>query len=108
MTNMSIVYKIQPIASTVEVNLRRTVSTEVIGAVSLNGNNNERLDWNETVELSPSKLPWHNGHWSIVVTWVISTVDVWGRIVDSDDWVSLAQGLNLLPPRFFHLNAFFT
>lgn len=47
------------------------------------------IDLNETLELAAPKLPWHESQWSIDVTWVISTVDIWGCIVDSDGYVSV-------------------
>lgn len=43
---------------------------------------------NETIKLKPIKLPWHESEWKVDVTWVVSTVDVWGQLSGSDALVS--------------------
>ena len=43
----------------------------------------------ESFEMDTMKLPWFDVTWKIDVTWVASTVDVWGQLSDSDSMVSL-------------------
>lgn len=101
LTNLSIVFKAQPISPTLKSNPSHAISTEAIVDAQATevfisgGKNNECLDWNETVDLSPPKLPWHDPVWSIELTLVISAVDVYGRIQDSKDWVSVGRGLKV-------------
>lgn len=90
-TNMQIVFKntsqpsLSPTSKAVESH-----PIDVTASLNKNSstNNTNNIDFNETVELATQKLPWHESQWAIDVTWVLSTVDVWGCIVDSDDYVS--------------------
>lgn len=80
--NLLIVFAIQsnashPIKETVPIkntsNIKRTT---------------DAVDLNETIELAALNLPWDRATWIIDLTMVISTVDVWGCISESDDFVS--------------------
>lgn len=85
-TNMNIVFKNDPILSNLKSNETYTSKESVVNESTMS---DESIDYNIKVELEQSKLPWQDANWSIEITLVDSTVDVWGRIVDSDDWVSL-------------------
>lgn len=39
-------------------------------------------------ELKPMTLPWNETLWTVNVSWVVSTVDVWGHLTDSQCLVS--------------------
>lgn len=43
----------------------------------------------ESFEMNTMKLPWFDVTWKIDVTWVASTIDVWGQLSDSESMVSL-------------------
>lgn len=43
-----------------------------------------KLDVNE---LPVMKLPWNEPYWKILITSATSSIDVWGRNLDSEDWV---------------------
>lgn len=90
MTNMTIVYKVQPISTPSNQQCSNAVE-KIADAVDNNGNG--CVDWNEQCELTSSKLPWNDVNWTVEITRVASTVDIWGRISDSKDWV-----------RHFHLS----
>lgn len=45
----------------------------------------------DSVDLPALHLPWDEPNWNIEVTNVTSPIDIWGRINDTQDWVSLKK-----------------
>lgn len=67
-----------------------TVYKEHEGCSNGKGNDDVILE-DENFDLPPSmysRLRWDEPVWTINVTYATSTVDVWGRIIGTDDWVS--------------------
>lgn len=44
---------------------------------------------NDGNELPAMKLPWNQPYWKIIITAATSSVDIWGRNLEADDWVSV-------------------
>ncbi|XP_055327023.1 uncharacterized protein LOC129580537 [Sitodiplosis mosellana] len=55
----------------------------VVGPQSMISNENPLPQQSESPEVGKMELPWHDATWKIDVTWVASTVGVWGQLSDS-------------------------
>lgn len=93
-TNLSIVFK-NPMnseskSSTVEASTQPTksmVSTIVIRNDTHENPIVQKSHSNDVNELPPMNLPWDKPYWRILITAATSSVDIWGRNLDSIFWV---------------------
>lgn len=98
-TNLSIVFK-NPMnseskSSTVEASTQPTksmVSTIVIRNDTHENPIVQKSHSNDVNELPPMNLPWDKPYWRILITAATSSVDIWGRNLDSIFWVCVKCG----------------
>lgn len=88
-TNYDIIFKqvATPQAQPAPEQARVSASTSAQRSMTRNGDTLPQQV--ESFEMDTMKLPWFDVTWNIDVTWVASTIDVWGQLCDCDLMVSL-------------------
>lgn len=93
-TNLSIVFKKtlkSPEMPPLVMNSMNSQSTNSLpSSTTVNQNDaqvNRMVPKNNVNELPQMKLPWNQPYWKILITSATSSVDIWGRNLESEDWV---------------------
>lgn len=97
-TNLSIVFKNalntetkSPAVETITQPTEALVSTAVIRNDPVVEHENpiqvQKNHSNDVNELAPMNLQWDKSYWEVQITAAASTVDIWGRNLESGDWV---------------------